>query len=420
MLLKKRISSSSYWQLLNLLLRIVNLSGRFLLLIFLAKALTLAELGLYGVLVASISYAVYLVGLDFYTYSTRNLIEREFRQIGKYLKSQLLFFILMYCVTFPLMFSIFALNVIPMAYILWFYVLLLLSHINQEIMRLLIVLSQPVLSTVILFIRSGLWSLLIVIFLFFEFKSIRLNDVLLFWLLGECLAFCFGLFFLGKHRFADWGREIDWRWIKTGLKICLPLLLSSLAIRTILTVDKYIIEIWESTDLLGVYTFFFSLSAAVTSFIDAGVIPFFYPKLISQYGNKEMGAYRVSLIQMFKQTMVIVCLFTFCAYFTLDYLLEWLNKEAYHQYASLFYYLLLVNVLYVIGLIPHYALYSQKKDKVILWTHLSAVFLFFIVVFLLQNKSSIYTMAIALIISFIWIALLKLYFSVRGMYKYEK
>lgn len=75
-------------RLINIALRGMTLGSKFLLIFFLARFLEPAELGLYGLLVATIGYALYLLGLDFYTYSTREILKRERNEWGGLLKNQ--------------------------------------------------------------------------------------------------------------------------------------------------------------------------------------------------------------------------------------------------------------------------------------------------------------------------------------------
>ena len=62
-------------RVLNVFLRGMTLVSKFSLIFVLAKYLDAAELGLYGLVVATVTYSLYLVGLDFYSYSNREIIK---------------------------------------------------------------------------------------------------------------------------------------------------------------------------------------------------------------------------------------------------------------------------------------------------------------------------------------------------------
>ena len=59
------MTTRSLARLFNMALRGLTLASKFLLIFFLARFLEPAELGLYGLVVATIGYALYLLGLDF-------------------------------------------------------------------------------------------------------------------------------------------------------------------------------------------------------------------------------------------------------------------------------------------------------------------------------------------------------------------
>src|SRR5690606_16168777 len=68
------LSHASRRTLFNIGLRGLTLSSRFLLLFALARWLSPAELGLFGLVSAIVGYGIYLVGLEFYAFATRELI----------------------------------------------------------------------------------------------------------------------------------------------------------------------------------------------------------------------------------------------------------------------------------------------------------------------------------------------------------
>ena len=64
----------SHSVVINVLVRGALLFGRFCFIFIAAKFLSLEELGVYSLIAVTIGFAMYFVGLDFYTYSTRLII----------------------------------------------------------------------------------------------------------------------------------------------------------------------------------------------------------------------------------------------------------------------------------------------------------------------------------------------------------
>ncbi|MFW2762175.1 hypothetical protein ACN6Q9_03580, partial [Acinetobacter baumannii] len=84
--------------LINLSIRALTLLGKFILLFYMAKFLSAEEVGVYGLFVVLVSYSLYAVGFDFYTFSTRELVLKDKKEWGSFLKSQSFLIIFAYIV----------------------------------------------------------------------------------------------------------------------------------------------------------------------------------------------------------------------------------------------------------------------------------------------------------------------------------
>ncbi len=88
-------------KLVNVGLRSATLASRFLFIFFLAKFLTPAEVGYYGIFTATVGYALYFVGLDFYVYTTREILKAEEAQRGTILTAHVLLSVSLYIIFVP-------------------------------------------------------------------------------------------------------------------------------------------------------------------------------------------------------------------------------------------------------------------------------------------------------------------------------
>lgn len=402
----------------NLFLRGINLISKFLLIIFVAKELTPGELGEYGLLVATVSYYLYLVGLDYYTYSTREVIRTDKSQYGRLLKSQGFLIGILYVFVLPSTLLIFYFKLLPWEMLVWFLILLIFEHVNQEVMRLLIALSKPFVATLTLFFRSGLWAVILVALTFYSFITLSLEMILVAWVVGEVMAFCFGLFVLVQQKINFSDANVDRPWIWKGIKISLPFLIGTLAIRGIWTVDRYIVEAQNTTEMLGAYTLFVGLAAAMASFMDAGVYSFIYPRMISSYKSKKYLEYRGYVIQMTVQTIIVSLLFALGGYVLIDYLLTWLDKNIYYEYKAMFFLLLGANFLYCLSMIPHYMLYSQGNDKTIIFSSIIALLVFLSFAVFGNMGNSAYLIPTGLCLAFFVLLLLKLVVGLKYYFEW--
>lgn len=363
-------------RLTNLGLRAMTLASKFMLIFFLARFLEPAELGLYGLLTATIGYALYLLGLDFYTFTTREILKRERNEWGDLLKNQGTLSLLLYAIVLPLLSLVFFTGLLPWGVAGWFFVLLILEHLTQELGRLLIAISEQLLASLVLFLRNGLWAVAVTALMFFEPGSRNLDCVLGAWTLGSFAALLLAVYRLRQRHITGWYKSIDWSWIRKGLKIAIPFLIATLALRGLFTLDRYWFKALAGLESLGAYVLFMGISNALMSFLDAGVFAFGYPSLIRAYNKQDAAAFRQGLRRQLIQTITLTGAFALAALLLIGPLLAWLNKPLYLEQQSLFFWILLTTLFYALGMVPHFALYAQGRDRPIIQSHVASLIVF--------------------------------------------
>lgn len=366
----------NFLQLSNIAIRGLTLVSKFLLIFFLARFLEPAELGVYGLLVATVGYSLYLLGFDFYTYSTRELLKRKRQEWGGLLKAQGALILILYAIFLPPLSLIFINDLLPMSVFGWFFVLLILEHVNQELGRLLVAVSEQLCASLVLFLRSGLWAVLVAGLMFYRPDMRNLDVVFAAWTLGGLAALVLGVLRVRSMGLSGWRQQIDWVWIIKGLKVALALLVATLAIRGVFTLDRYWFQELAGLEVLGAYVLFMGISMALMSFLDAGIFAFIYPGLISAYQQKNEVGFRRGMLKLMLQTVCLSGAFTLIALLVIGPLLAWLDKPLYSEQQGLFIWILLATVLYAIGMIPHYGLYAQGRDRPIIYSHVVSLIVF--------------------------------------------
>ncbi|MCQ4312612.1 hypothetical protein NAV33_11975 [Pseudomonas stutzeri] len=397
-------------RLINVALRGMSLASKFLLIFFLARFLEPAELGLYGLLTATIGYALYLLGFDFYAFTTRELLQRERSEWGGLLKSQGALAAMLYAVFLPLLCLVFLKGLLPWKLAGWFYTLLVLEHLTQELGRLLIAISEQLLASLVLFLRTGIWAVAVTGLMYFEADARTLNYVLAAWTLGGVLALLLGARRVGRLKVGGWHKAVDWQWIIKGMKIAFPLLIATLAIRGVFTFDRYWFEALAGVEVLGAYVLFIGVSSALMSFLDAGVFAFSYPGLITAHSRQDAAAFRHGLRKLLVQTLLLSTIFAVIALLLIGPLLQWLDRPLYIDQQGLFPWLLLATVLYAVGMVPHYALYAQGHDRPIIQSHIASFLVFIAATWLLSLYSPLLAVPLGLSAAFALILLWKSWF----------
>ncbi|MEE1714197.1 hypothetical protein RIM91_33615, partial [Pseudomonas aeruginosa] len=126
------------------------------------------DVGIYGLVAATIGYGVYVVGFEFYNYSNRELVIAPQSEWLPLIRDQFLLYLLIYVVTLPFIVTVFWGGWLPWPYFSIFVTLLLLEHIAQEFNRILVAASKQLLASVVLFVRRGIWCLVVILCMWFD------------------------------------------------------------------------------------------------------------------------------------------------------------------------------------------------------------------------------------------------------------
>ncbi len=402
-----RMDVSNRTRMLNVSLQAVTLASRFLLIFFLARFLEPAELGLYGLLTATIGYSLYFLGFDFYTFTTREILNRERHEWGGLLKNQGALSLVLYAIFMPLLGVIFLEGLLPWRLAGWFFVLLVLEHINQELGRLLVAISEQVLASVVLFLRQGIFAIAVTALMAVDSTTRSLDYVLGAWAVAGLVAVLAGAYRLTQLNIAGWQKKIDWNWIVAGLKISIPFLVATLAIRGVFTLDRYWLQSLGGLDVLGAYVLFMSIGGALMAFLDAGVFAFGYPGLIGAFQKKQPTLFYKSVRMMLLQAGVLCVMFSIVSLLLLSPLLTWLGNPLYVAHQNLYPWVLTAMVLYTLGLVPHFALYAQGIDRPIIHSHIASLFVFGMATWLCSQRWPLLAVPLGLCAAFALILLWK-------------
>lgn len=408
------MSSHSLVRVLNVLMRGITLLCKFLLIFFLAKFIDPQDVGLYGLLAGTIGYALFAVGFEFYTYSTREIIGSDRQQWLALIRDQSVLFIFTYLLVLPFVLMAFFSGLLPWAYVGWFFLLLILEHVAQELNRLLVVMSEQLLASVILFIRSGAWCLLLVLLMWWVPEARKLEWVLAAWCVGAGLGCLLGGARVLSLNKAALRSKVDWQWIGKGLRLAIPLLIASLAIRGVFTFDRYWVESIVGLDVLGVYVLFIGIATSIISFLDAGIVVFLYPKIVAAAKVGDDKAFCDGMRKLFLDISIVTFSLVGIALVLSRPILAWIDKDIYMENFYLLKWLFLAIVLYAASMVPHVGLYAHGRDRVILFSQLCGLAVFCLAVYWGASSYGVVMVPWALCLSFLTILIWK-FLAYRAM-----
>ena len=399
---------------LNMTLRGLTLASKFFLMVYLAKVLTPEHLGVYALLTVTISYTLFLLGLDFYTYAQREMFSLPRSAWRGIIRSQFMFYAVVYVFILPLLLLIFIVDLLPWKMIGWFYLLVVFEHFSQELYRLLIACEKITEANVTLFLRGGAWIFVVVLIMMRKPDLQSLSSILFAWSIGVAISVWFSIQTLHeKFRLIHEKSTTDWQWIRRGLKVSGKFLLGTLALRGLFTFDRYFLDLYAGKSSVGVYSFYMSIAGAVMAFADAGIISKLYPKIVVAYRSGNFKEYRNQLKNLTIGIVSLYLIISSCIFVAIKPILHYIGRDIYLEHISILWVLLGAMGVFTLGLVPHYALYSRCADRVLVVASILSLLSFLCSAVYLTPKFGALGMALSVLIGVCFLFFIKVAFSVK-------
>lgn len=330
-----------------------------------------AELGIYGLISAIVTFATYIYGHDFNSFTLREVSIKHMDRVRYHVRDQFVLFGVIYVLG-----GIFLAVVLPCfgldpVLAIFTAVIAALQHAGIEIYRLLVRFERTVAASLCLLIRDAAWIPAVLLFWLLRGDA-TLFDVLAFWLAGLSVGLIFALWVLLRRLPAAPPRAIDLRWLGRGVRTGLRMLPGTLSIWGLLTVDKMIMALLVAPEVLGAYVFFAAICGAFWGLFESGVLTFYWPRLLeaARHGEAQEQASaqralgRVCLIGApVLAAMAVAVGLGFASV---------LPHEAYVDNLGLLPYLAAAYMFLTLANVPHYRLYAGNRDLAIVFSNAAA------------------------------------------------
>ena len=373
-----------------------------------ARFLSIEELGEYGLFAASVAYCSLLIGMDFYIFSTRELVGNTSANQGQIVIDSFKFILMSFvCFSIPLI-GVFEFSLLKWEWVLYFYALLFFEVLSQEMSRIIIAVGRPVAASLLLFIRTSLWALMALLLFVLVPGSRSLAFVLGMWLGASFLSVLMGMFFL---TFVQWkcffSVSFSTQWCLRGIKVGIVFLFATLALRSVFVFDRYAIDYWGSSSMLGVYVVYVGLCGAIWSFFDAAVFQFDYPRLIALVKSEDRSGFSHRMAGIVFKVIGLLLL-VFAAFFIfIDWILIVLEKDEFLANLEVFWMLFIAHSLFVLSYIPHYGLYALKKDRWIVLGNTGTCLVFFMGLFWSDAAEGVERVVYSMCVAFVFVLVFK-------------
>lgn len=342
-----------------------GVSGRFFLIFLLTKKISLAFQGEFTLVSTSVAILMLMVGLDIYAFSNQRIVQKP-EDSAWIFKNSLHIFSRTYLLLIPIGLGLYFFMGLDWTTALLFVVLTIGEHLAQEMFRNYVAIQKVVFANILFFVRAGLWSWLIVLYLFFtENAEITINQILICWAVCSYLSLLLGLLYLpGIKQFRE--IQIDKEWTRKALAFAKPMIVSTLLLKGIEYVDRYMIDLFMDRTQVGVYAFYFQLANLVNLIIFTLYVSFIYPKIFKNVQDKNLQGFRDNSRELYRASLFLVIGFAVFYALIINPMVDLMDKpELANQYPLLI--LLLCSTLFFnLSYSSHYFLIAGNKEKTIL------------------------------------------------------
>jgi O-antigen/teichoic acid export membrane protein len=355
------------------MLRLVSIGAKFGLTIYLARYLSTADLGVYGLVTATISIGMQLVGLEYHHFATREVVratrERRVLVVG----SQLRVYAASYAVAACALALACSLGWISRSTAAWLCALIVGNHLGQEVHRLLVALSRPREAYWVLAIGQGLWVFPAVAAGLLWPSLRNLPIVLGTWIVFTLFGLVVGLWLLRQEGLLQRSRSAAVSSIiRQGLPVGALFLISSVSFQLVDYSGRYFLNGYREASQVGVYTLFSSMASALRDLLFAALITIVSPQMVAA---AKAGDY--ALLRKLSAGLQRRCTGWTAAlippFILVGYAASRLSGRAEIGRGFKAYLLLLAATLvtnYSMG--AHYTLYALRADRQLMYTHVGA------------------------------------------------
>lgn len=347
-------------KIFNVFLRISGIGSKFLVFTLLSKHFTNIEFGNYSLITSLITIMIFILGLDFYNFSIRDILKtKSVSAITNKIFNSFLFYIAIY-ISF-LFFGTLVFNQLEYTkpYILFILLLCITEHFSQEIYRFLIAFNKVLLANFLLFIRTAGWGIY-VLFLILKKQHFTIENILKLWLFADSITIVYAILFaLIKNKSPFKKIKINLKWIKKGLRISTLFFISTVFLKAIEYGNRFIVDYYLGKELAGIFTFYSSVAILITVYINTVVISFELPKLIKDVDTININ----SLFKSFKKSLLSQTLvISIILLIIIIPILQWQDKAAFKEHFYLLFFMIIGVGLMNFSLAYHFKLYIKHLD----------------------------------------------------------
>jgi O-antigen/teichoic acid export membrane protein len=194
----------------------------------------------------------------------------------------------------------------------------------------------------------------------------NLSTVVVFWLLGLLASLAVAAFQLRHLPWAGaFASRLDPAAVWRGLRTAVPFFVTTGSVMAILFVDRFIIEAFHGLSRVGVYTFFASITTGIHQLVNTSLTLTRVPDLVRAHKSRD-GRFGHEVRTLAREAAILSLVLASTAAVCIHPVLRFIGKPVYEDAIPVFLILLGGAVARCIADVPLYALYAQRRDRIVM------------------------------------------------------
>ena len=271
-------------------LRLAGLTAKLALTLYMGRYLSLQDMGTYGLVLGAVMILTVTLG-----FRIDHVVSRELVRVAPLvalvkMRDESLFYIANYIGAVVIGLAIVHSGMTGISPRLLIYIFALtitdsyfnLTYINMNAME------RSLIANVLYFIPGGLWCIIVILLGIVRPEFRTLDAVLISWVIGDIIFI--------TASFSTWRRlpwrelrekKVNWKWIGDGVSKSFLIWLGTIGLMAGSYVDRFVLAHFLTFAEVGVATFYFSFVNTMLTLVQAGILVFAAPRLISLHRDGD-------------------------------------------------------------------------------------------------------------------------------------
>jgi O-antigen/teichoic acid export membrane protein len=276
-----------------MVLRVGALGSRFILTIYLARSLSIEDLGVFGLVMGLVGVIPPVTGWGVNYYLGREVVGRTLDQAALIVRDRLVITLASLLAIAPLVPLLYLIHpALPPGRLALVTAIVLAETLSADLQTPLISLGMSLFATVLLFVRSSVWVFVYVILSSIAPVYRTLDIALSLWLLFNLIQFALLHVVILRRINVSLllGAPLRIRPLLASVRSGLPIYLNDVGNAGLVYLDRYFVAVVLGLHGLGIFTLYWSLASGVYALISSGIIQPATPLLVWAHATEGRQA----------------------------------------------------------------------------------------------------------------------------------